>query len=78
MCIFKEIGKFLNNGASVFNQASKGQYTRELEEVRSIKKEIFTREEGSFSADKRNLAKDRENVNNDIRKSFEELVLNNG
>lgn len=77
MCIFKEIGKFVKNGASVFNEASKGQYQRESEAVRSIKKEIFTKDDGSFSNDKRNLIKDRESVNNDIRKSFEKLVLNN-
>ena len=29
MCIFKEIGKFVKNGASVFNEASKGSYSRQ-------------------------------------------------
>lgn len=78
MCIFKEFGKFVRNGASVFSEASRGQYNRESQEVQSIKNEVFSKKYRSFSDDKRNLAKDRENVSNDIRKSFEELVLNNG
>lgn len=41
MCIFKEIGKFVKNGASVFNEASKGSYSRQSEAIRSIEKSYF-------------------------------------
>ncbi len=78
MCILKEIGKFVKNGASVFNEASKGQYNEQSEAVRSIKKEILKKTDGSFIDDKHNLAKDRENIKFDIHKSFKELVINNG
>ena len=78
MCIFKEIGKFVKNGASVFNEASKGNYSRQSEAIRSIEKELFSKDDGSFVDDKRNLAKDRENVNRDIRNSYNKLQLHNG
>lgn len=78
MCILKELGKFIKNGASVFNEASLGNYNRQSEAIRSIKKDLFSKENGSFIDDKRNLAKDREKINHDIQKSFDKLVLNNG
>ena len=59
MCIFKGIGKFAKNGASVFREASKGQYRDQSEAVRSIKQELFKKKDRSFLDDKRNLAKDR-------------------
>ena len=78
MCIFKEIGKFVKNGASDVNEASKGSYSRQSEAIRSIEKELFSKDDGSFVDDKRNLAKDRENVNRDIRNSYNKLQLHNG
>lgn len=78
MCIFKEFGKFVKNGASVFSEAYKGQYNRQSDDIRIIKKELLSEKKVSFNEDRRNLAKDREKINSDIRKSFDELVLNNG
>lgn len=48
------------------------------EAIRSIEKELFSKDDGSFVDDKRNLAKDRENVNRDIRNSYNKLQLHNG
>ena len=57
MCILKEVGRFIKNGASTFRDASQGHYKQNSEAISEIRKE---------------------NVEGDVRRSFNEIVLNNG
>ena len=75
MCIYKEIGKFVKNGASVLSEDSIGSYSSHSDAIRSIEKEFFSKDEGSFVDDKCNLTKDKENVNRDIRNSYNKLKI---
>lgn len=77
MCILKEVGRFLKNGASTFRDASQGRYRQNSEAISEIRKEIFEKDR-SRTDDKKNLMGDRKNVEGDVRKSFNEIVLNNG
>ena len=63
MCILKEVGRFIKNGAS--------------EAISEIRKEILEKDRNR-NDDKRNLMEDRKNVEGDVRRSFNEIVLNNG
>lgn len=77
MCILKKMQEFATNGARVFNKASKGQYHSESEAVKEIKKEIIS---GSSSRrdDAANRLRDRRNINTDIRRSLNNIILENG
>ena len=77
MCILKQMQEFAANGARVFNKASKGQYHSESEAVKEIKKEIIS---GSSSRrdDAANRLRDRRNINTDIRRSLNNIILENG
>ena len=77
MCILKKMQEFAANGARVFGKASKGQYHAESETVKEIKEEIMS---GSSSRrdDTENRLRDRRNVNADIRKSLNKIILENG
>lgn len=77
MCIIKKVGRFVKNGASTFRDASQGLYKQNSDAISEIRKEIFEKER-SRTDDKRNLRKDRKNVEGDVRRSFNEIVLNNG
>lgn len=77
MCILKMIQSFATNGVKAFRKASFGNYNSESEAVKSIKEELS---EGNSSRkeDAMNLYRDRKNVGADMRKSFNQIVLNNG
>lgn len=77
MCILKKMQEFAANGARVFGKASKGQYHAESEAIKEIKEEIMS---GSSSRrdDTENRLRDRRNVNADIRRSLNKIVLENG
>lgn len=77
MCILKEVGRFIKNGASTFRDASQGRYKQNSEAISEIRKEILEKDRNR-NDDKRNLMKDRKNVEGDVRKSFNEIVLSNG
>lgn len=77
MCIFKEVGRFIKNGASTFSKASQGSYKQNSGTISEIRKEIMGRNRDR-SDDKRNLMEDRRKIEGDVRKSFDEIVLNNG
>lgn len=77
MCIIKKVGRFVKNGTSTFRDASQGLYKQNSDAISEIRKEIFEKER-SRTDDKRNLRKDRKNVEGDVRRSFNEIVLNNG
>lgn len=76
MRVKNELLRFLRNGTSVFREASKGRYNYESEAVSNLKKEVFKEKERID--DKINLLNDRKKIEGDIRKAFNEIVLNNG
>ena len=77
MCILKEVGRFIKNGASTFRDAYQGHYKQNSEAISEIRKEILEKDRNR-NDDKRNLMEDRKNVEGDVRRSFNEIVLNNG
>ncbi|MBV3853174.1 hypothetical protein KSY24_05420 [Bacteroides thetaiotaomicron] len=77
MCILKEVGRFIKNGASTFRDASQGRYRQNSDAVSEIRKEIMEKDRDRTD-DKKNLMEDRKNVEGDVRRSFEEIILNNG
>ena len=77
MSILKKIQEFAANGARVFGKAAKGQYHSESEAVKEIKKEILS-ESSSRRDDTANRLRDRCNINADIRRSLNKIVLENG
>lgn len=77
MCILKEVGRFIKNGASTFRNASQGHYKQNSDAISEIRKEIMERDRDRTD-DKRNLIKDRKNVEGDVRRAFHEIILNNG
>ena len=40
MCILKEVGRFIKNGASTFRDASQGHYKQNSEAISEIRKEM--------------------------------------
>lgn len=45
MCILKEVGRFIKNGASTFRDASQGHYKQNSEAISEIRKEILEKTE---------------------------------
>ena len=76
MCIVKNMHRFVTNGVKVFRSASAGRYNEESESVKELKQELM--EASSFRQDTANLREDRRRVGHDVRKSFNELILDNG
>ena len=76
MCIVKNMHRFVTNGVKVFRSASAGRYNEESESVKELKQELM--EASSFRQDAANLREDRRRVGHDVRKSFNELILDNG
>ena len=58
MCILKEVGRFIKNGASTFRDASQGHYKQNSEAISEIRKEILEKDRNR-NDDKRNLMEDR-------------------
>ena len=77
MCILKRMKQFAVNGTRVLGKASKGQFQSESEVVKQIKKELMSGRTGRRN-DMENLMRDRRNIESDIRKSFNKLVVRNG
>ena len=77
MCIIKEIGRFISQGACTFRDAAAGRYEHTSPSLEEIKREIFSRKSDRLE-DKANLIEDRKNIEKNVRKSFDELVLNHG
>ena len=77
MCILKEVGRFIKNGASTFREASQGNYKQNSEAISEIREEVIGKS-CSRADDKRNLLEDRRKIEKDVRKSFNNYVLNNG
>lgn len=76
MCIFKEVSSFIKNGITTFRDASRGDYRQDSEAISEIRKEILEKDRNRDD-DKRNLLEDRKNVERDIRKSYNEILLSN-
>ena len=77
MCILKEVGRFIKNGASTFRDASQVHYKQNSEAIYEIRKEILEKDRNR-NDDKRNLMEDRKNIEGDVRRSFNEIALKNG
>lgn len=77
MCILERIQQFAGNGVRVFRKASKGQFQSESEVVKELNKEVMSNRSNRYT-DIENLIRDRRNIDTDIRKSFNNLVLKNG
>lgn len=77
MCNLRSIRYFIKRGASVFSDASRGQYHSQSDAIARLKEEVFGNE-SHRSDDKRNLMSDRWNIERDVRKSFDEYILSNG
>lgn len=77
MCILEKVGRFIKDGASTFREASQGRYKQNSEAISEIRKEIIEKDRNRTD-DKRNLMEDRKNIERDVRRSFNEISLNNG
>ncbi|MGI6862590.1 hypothetical protein ACMYZ8_02120 [Bacteroides sp. KG156] len=77
MCILKEVRRFIKNGASTFREASQGNYKQNSEAISEIREEVIGKSR-SKADDRRNLLEDRRKIEKDVRKSFNNYVLNNG
>lgn len=77
MCILKEVGRFIKNGASTFRDASQGHYKQDSEAISKIRKEILETDRNRID-NKKNLMEDRKKIERDVRKSFNEMAINNG
>lgn len=77
MCILKKIQEFTANGMSAFRKASKGQFKEESDAVRNIKEEIMS-DSSNRHIDIENRLRDRRNVEADIRRSYNKIILRNG
>jgi hypothetical protein len=71
--MYKEIRKFILNGAVVFRNASHGRYRQTSQAIDEIRDEILQKGTGR-DEDKRNLLKDRKNISTDICSAFDKLV----
>lgn len=69
--------EFTANGIRVFAQSSKGLYNGESDDVRKIKEEMMTGKSDRHR-DLENRMRDKRNVEVDIRKSFNKIILENG
>ena len=76
MCILKKIQEFTANGMSVFRKASKGKF-KESDAVKNIKEEIMSNSSNRH-IDIENRLRDRRNVEADIRRSYNKIILENG
>lgn len=72
----KKIFKFITNGFRVFREASNGEYNRESDAVKEMKKEFFS--EYNIGDDKQKLLQDRKNVEMDVRNAWDKLKLSHG
>ena len=77
MCILKEVGRFIKNGASTFRDASQGHYKQNDETISERSEEIIEKDRNK-NDDKRNRMEDRKNIEGDVRRSFNEIALKNG
>jgi hypothetical protein len=68
---------FIENGISVFRNASLGQYKNKSQEIVDWEKNLLNLD-NDWRSDKKHLREDRRNVENDIRKTFDNIVLGNG
>lgn len=73
----KRFFAFVRNGQKVYYHASRGEYQCKSDAVREIEKDMFSRH-SNIRTDKMNLYSDRKKIERDIRKSFDNIVLNNG
>lgn len=79
MCILKEVKRFIVNGALTFREASQGRYKQKSEAISAMREELFNDEEQTgFATDRKNLLRDKQKIQGDIRKSFNNYVLNHG
>lgn len=73
MCIIGNIRTFVRKGVSVLRTASSREYNEESNIVREFRNELYGH--SGRSTDVQNLMKDRKNVENDVRGSFNKIVL---
>ena len=64
-------------GMSVFRKASKGKFKEESDAVKNIKEEIMSNSSNRH-IDIENRLRDRRNVEADIRRSYNKIILENG
>lgn len=74
MCILKKMQEFTVNGIRVLSKSSKGQYHDESDAVKNIKEEMMSGTSDRHR-DLENRMRDRRNVEADIRKSFNKIIL---
>lgn len=74
MSILKSVVNFVQNGATVFQSASLGEYRNHSERISELRKEMIDREK-ERSDDKRHLTEDRRRVESDVRKAFNKICL---
>lgn len=73
MCVIKKAKWFIENGISVFSDASGGRYINSFPEIETMKSEIFSKGTGSFTEDKSNFVNDRKMIASDVRKVLSEI-----
>jgi len=65
---------FIKNGFCIFSDSSKGNYHERTDEIEALRREILSKNFGSFKTDKENLIKDRKSISHDVRMVFYNLI----
>lgn len=68
---------FIRDGLKCLSISANSQYNNHTDEMNRIKKEMFENS-GTFRNDKENLIKDKKAIASDIRRAFNNLVIDNG
>jgi len=74
MNILKSVAEFVQNGATVFQSASLGEYRNHSERMSELRKEMIDTEK-ERSDDRKRLTEDRKRVESDVRKAFNKICL---
>lgn len=71
MGIFKEVRRFVVNGATVFSQAAKGEFKGNLPRIDALCHELADSVNAGTAADRANLRKDYNRISHDVGISFQ-------
>lgn len=77
MCIVHQIRLFILSGWQTFRLSSRGRYDYESEEVRNLRREMFSLPQGG-TGDAANMHHDRLMVGRDMRAGLKKITLTNG
>jgi len=77
MCIVNSVISFMRNGVITLRSASHCGYGVQTEAMKQLRDEVLNGVASSSADDGRNLRKDRRNIEADVRRSFNKIILSN-